>query len=159
MPYMPYMPYGWVDWTGEQDPEKRKRPPLGEEGDWVDWMGEQDPEKLYLGYLSRLFAKGDVYRDPYADYPNLSRDPARPLPPSFRDYWRSQYSNIYSDYQGAQAAQDIAGSKTPLGFNEWFKANYTQKLGGRDFAQRWRALAPWVRGERPMTPARWNIPW
>ena len=134
MPYMPYMPYGWVDWTGEQD-----------------------PEKLYLGYLSRLFAQGDVYRDPYAKYP--SPGPERPLPPSFRDYWRSQYSNIYSDYQGAQAAQDIAGSKTPLGFNEWFKANYTQKLGGRDFAQRWRALAPWVRGERPMTPARWNIPW
>lgn len=110
---------------------------------YIDWMGDEDPEKLYLGYLNLLQKYFHQYRG---------------LGSNFMDYWKGQYGDIYKDYQGAAAGRNIAGGDQQLGFNDYLTTKYLA-TPGQKFFQQWNKLAPWTRGERQVTPVRWNIPW
>lgn len=69
--------------------------------------------------------------------------------PSFADYWKSQYGNVYGDYQTALGRQALAGQPPSLGFGQF--------LGTYPFAERYGLLSPRQRGHRMPQRLAWRV--
>lgn len=69
--------------------------------------------------------------------------------PSFSDYWRGQYGNVYGQYQTALGRQAMAGQPPSLGFGEF--------LGDFPFAQQYGLLSPSQRGYRQPQRLAWRV--
>lgn len=69
--------------------------------------------------------------------------------PSFQDYWRGQYGNVYGDYQTALGEMAMAGQPPSLMFGDF--------LGSYPFAEKYNLLSPRRRGYRMPNRLEWRV--
>ncbi len=69
--------------------------------------------------------------------------------PSFADYWRGQFGDVYGQYQTALGRQALAGQPPSLGFGEF--------LGTYPFEQQYGLLSPSQRGFRQPQRLTWRV--
>jgi len=92
----------------------------------------------------------NIWQDWLADFPRALYGASIPGGTrSFTDYWRSQYGNVYGDYQTALGRQAMAGQPPSLGFGEF--------LGTFPFAERYGLLSPQRRGFRMPQRLQWRV--
>lgn len=69
--------------------------------------------------------------------------------PSFEDYWRGRYGNVWGQYQTALGRQAKAGLPPSLSFGEF--------LGSFPFAERYGLLSPGQKGFRQPQRLSWRV--
>lgn len=68
---------------------------------------------------------------------------------NFMDYFKSNYGNIWSNYQGALGQQILGGGAPTTTFYDYLLQN--------PFGRIWQGLSPGQRGEMRNQVGRWNI--
>ena len=69
--------------------------------------------------------------------------------PSFTDYWRNQYGNVYGDWQTKLGQMVLGGQAPSLGFGDF--------LGNYPFAEQYNLLSPRQRGYMQPRNLQWRV--
>jgi len=91
--------------------------------DFFGTMLEAEPQTAYMGQIGSQQYRG-----------------TSPMQQRAADYWRNQYSDVYSQYLG-QRGQELAQRKDP---SQW--TTFSDYLEQFPFTQRYTSLSPYQRG-------------
>ena len=69
--------------------------------------------------------------------------------PTFEDYWKGQYGNVYGDYQTALGQLALAGQPPSTTFGQF--------LDSYPFASKYNLLSPSQLGYRTPSRMRWRV--